>query len=248
MPSGWFIRNVSTDRRSGQIYFMKPKEASRSRHRNRRSRSRNRRSRYRNDRSRSPKYAISYVGPCNRTEKERRHEDPENAKHGERQQFSHRLDVAEGKERNTGANGHHQQNGDQSTGLHPPSPWPLESAMACAHFLRRKRAQPFAPSGVPSEKRLVKGSNAHRNLRPRRQAEPMEDGRDVFLDGLCRQREVPRDELVRPTLQQQRQHVDESWTQHERCKSRHQFGTCERHERPPRLSAKRMQLPVRATR
>src|SRR3954470_1969179 len=57
MPSGWFIRNVSTDRRSGQTSFMKPKETSRSRHRIRRSRSRNRRSRCRNDRSRSPKYA-----------------------------------------------------------------------------------------------------------------------------------------------------------------------------------------------
>ena len=39
MPSGWFIRNVSTDRRSGQASFKKLKKARQSRHRNDRSRS-----------------------------------------------------------------------------------------------------------------------------------------------------------------------------------------------------------------
>ncbi len=45
MPSGWFIRNVSTDRRAGSASFNKPRNRPRSRHRNDRSRSRNRRSR-----------------------------------------------------------------------------------------------------------------------------------------------------------------------------------------------------------
>jgi Transposase IS66 family len=53
MPSGWFIRNVNTGRRSGQAALNKPMTARRSRHRNDRSRSRNRRSRCRNHRSRS---------------------------------------------------------------------------------------------------------------------------------------------------------------------------------------------------
>ncbi len=38
MPSGWFIRNVSTDRRSGQAPFKKPITARRSRSRKHRSR------------------------------------------------------------------------------------------------------------------------------------------------------------------------------------------------------------------
>ena len=53
MPSGRFIRNVSTDRRSGLAPFKKPMTTRRSRHRNDRSRSRNHRSRCRKHRSRS---------------------------------------------------------------------------------------------------------------------------------------------------------------------------------------------------
>jgi Transposase IS116/IS110/IS902 family len=60
MPSGWFIRNVSTDRRSGQDTFKKPMTARRLRHRNDRSRSRNRRSRCRKHRSRSSEIRSQY--------------------------------------------------------------------------------------------------------------------------------------------------------------------------------------------
>ena len=65
MPSGWFIRNVSTDRRSGQAPFKKPLTARRSRHRNDRSRSRNRRSRCRKHRSRSSEIRSKGCSPDN---------------------------------------------------------------------------------------------------------------------------------------------------------------------------------------
>src|SRR5205807_6841698 len=48
MPSGGFIRNVSTDRPIGSGRLKRLQKACRSRHRNDRSRSRNRRSRCRN--------------------------------------------------------------------------------------------------------------------------------------------------------------------------------------------------------
>lgn len=63
MPSGWFIRNVSTDRRADQTSFKELQKARRSRHRNDRSRSRNRRSRCRKDRSRSSEIQKSQCGP-----------------------------------------------------------------------------------------------------------------------------------------------------------------------------------------
>jgi len=60
MPSGWFIRNVSTDPPIGASRLKSLQKARRSRHRNHRSHARNRRSRYRNDWSRSSEIR-SYV-------------------------------------------------------------------------------------------------------------------------------------------------------------------------------------------
>ena len=110
---------------------------------------------------------ISYVGPCNRSEKENRQETPEDAKHGERQQFSHRK-ASEENERNAGATDHHQQNGGQSrerhSSPHLPGATALEGVMARIHFLRHERLPTFTPGHCPKQE--VTRNTGERSLGP----------------------------------------------------------------------------------
>ena len=77
----------------------------------------------------------------------------------------------------------------------------------------------MATSTVPSEKWL----EVRLNDRSRRHAESMQDGRHVLLDGLGRQRQLARDELVGLALHEQRQNIDQSWRQRQRGELRGQF-------------------------
>jgi hypothetical protein len=74
-----------------------------------------------------------------------------------------------------------------------------------------------SPVEVLSEKRLVIRANVHRDLRTRVEIQPTQDRCDVFLDRLCRQIQLLRDDFVGPPLYQQRKHIDESATQLQRC-------------------------------
>ena len=81
----------------------------------------------------------------------------------------------------------------------------------------------LATDTVPSQQGLEVRIHDHWKLRPGRNAQSMQDGRDVLLDRLGRQRQLACDELVGLALHEQRQNIDQSWRQRQRGELRGQF-------------------------